>query len=340
MNMSIEKSSVSFAVFSYNQEKYIVDAVKSALCQTYQPLEIIISDDHSSDGTYKLILETVKSYTGPHKLIVQQNIKNLGVAGHINMIMSIANGEYIVIAAGDDISECDRVTKLVNSYTDRSINAVCSNACIINDTGKNLGSFSKVPSLYSWERMARDGTSYVFGAAMSWRKSVFTEFGPLPLNVRNEDQIIPFRAALLGSVKVIPDELIKYREHDENLSFRIIMKRGGLNECLKNRRLQINNQINNYEEWLRNVNDKKNQLPEDSAIKAINDINNHISLLKYEGQLLMANLFKRIKCVLSMHNKVKSKQFMIYVLIMISPLIYALAIKNKDVIKKICHRVN
>ena len=41
----VEKPLVTFALFAYNQEKFITAAVKAVFAQTYQPLEIIISDD-------------------------------------------------------------------------------------------------------------------------------------------------------------------------------------------------------------------------------------------------------------------------------------------------------
>ena len=48
----VEKPLVTFALFAYNQERFITEAVEAAFAQTYQPLEIIISDDGSSDKTY------------------------------------------------------------------------------------------------------------------------------------------------------------------------------------------------------------------------------------------------------------------------------------------------
>ena len=48
---------VTFALFAYNQEEFIREAVEGAFAQTYEPLEIILSDDCSSDRTYEIIQE-------------------------------------------------------------------------------------------------------------------------------------------------------------------------------------------------------------------------------------------------------------------------------------------
>ena len=53
----MNKPLISFLLLTYNQENYIQDAINGALAQTYSPLEIIISDDCSTDGTYKKIEE-------------------------------------------------------------------------------------------------------------------------------------------------------------------------------------------------------------------------------------------------------------------------------------------
>jgi hypothetical protein len=47
-----ERPFVTFALFVYNQEKYIREAVEGAFSQTYEPLEIILSDDCSTDRTF------------------------------------------------------------------------------------------------------------------------------------------------------------------------------------------------------------------------------------------------------------------------------------------------
>ena len=66
--MELQKKTlkVSVCVVTYNQEKYIEDACKAALAQTYSPLEIIFSDDASPDKTFDIILENVKNYNGIH----------------------------------------------------------------------------------------------------------------------------------------------------------------------------------------------------------------------------------------------------------------------------------
>lgn len=61
---------ITFALFAYNQEQFIEEAVQGAFSQTYSPLEIILSDDGSSDQTFAIISRMESEYCGPHKIIL------------------------------------------------------------------------------------------------------------------------------------------------------------------------------------------------------------------------------------------------------------------------------
>ena len=60
---------VTFALFAYNQEKYIREAIEGAFSQTYEPLEIILSDDCSRDDTHRIMCEMAAGYRGHHRVL-------------------------------------------------------------------------------------------------------------------------------------------------------------------------------------------------------------------------------------------------------------------------------
>ena len=129
---------VTVALFAYNQEDYIVDAVRSVLAQDYSPLQIIISDDCSTDATFSKAEKLVSNYDGPHRVLLNRNEKNLGVGGHVNKIMEVAEGELIVAAGGDDISVSDRVTETVNFWvrSGKKYRSICSQLDVMNEPGE------------------------------------------------------------------------------------------------------------------------------------------------------------------------------------------------------------
>ena len=53
---------VSFGIITYNQEQFILDTLKGAVSQEYDNMEIIVSDDNSTDKTFEIVESFVKSY--------------------------------------------------------------------------------------------------------------------------------------------------------------------------------------------------------------------------------------------------------------------------------------
>ena len=83
-------------VTCYNFGRYIREAVESALSQTYEPLDIIVSDDCSTDRSWEIIQETVAAYKGPHHVILNRNEKNLGFAANLNKSYAMARNSSAV----------------------------------------------------------------------------------------------------------------------------------------------------------------------------------------------------------------------------------------------------
>lgn len=132
---------VTLMLISYNQEDFIVEACLSALNQNSMPIEIILSDDCSTDSTYSLMEKVVSDYKGPHAVKLRKNESNLGLVAHINKVVSLCSGEYIVYAAGDDISVPDRVQRTMALF-DNSDNhplIVHSGVLEIDGAGRHLG---------------------------------------------------------------------------------------------------------------------------------------------------------------------------------------------------------
>ena len=63
-NIPDERPLVTFALFAYNQEQFIREAVEGAFAQTYEPLEIILSDDCSTDRTFEIMQEMASACEG------------------------------------------------------------------------------------------------------------------------------------------------------------------------------------------------------------------------------------------------------------------------------------
>lgn len=190
----------SFLMITYNQEKYIVEALNSALAQDYPNLEIVISDDCSSDRTFDIASDIAKNYHGPHKIILHRNEPNLGIGGNFHQAYTLSSGEWLFMAAGDDVflpNRCRVVAEAIKAHP--AALAIASNYEIIDGDGRSLG-YNIHPSPLRP------------GAAIAWQRRVFTEFLPLSRDNKLEDFPLYTRVFLLGGVYVcVSDVLLKYR---------------------------------------------------------------------------------------------------------------------------------
>jgi glycosyltransferase involved in cell wall biosynthesis len=99
------KPLVSILIPAYNSEEWIGDTLRSAIAQTWEPKEIIVVDDGSTDKT----LEVAKQFESDGVRVATQ--RNQGAAAARNTAFSLSRGEYIQWLDADDLLSPDKVTK-------------------------------------------------------------------------------------------------------------------------------------------------------------------------------------------------------------------------------------
>ena len=210
---------VSLLLIAYNQERFVREAVHSALVQTHSPLEIIISDDCSSDKTVDVIQEEVSGYRGPHRIVLNRNQQNLGLAGNLNRAWELSEGQFIVAQAGDDLSVPDRVNKLVQRWEEASVDLVCSYFAEIDVYGKPTGHVkTAVASIPDTSKSVITWSCGATGACAAYSRKLYEKYGPLNSRVISEDWVYPFRAWLENGIAVVEEPLVKHRTHENSIS--------------------------------------------------------------------------------------------------------------------------
>jgi len=100
---------VSVIIPCYNYAHYLIDAIYSALNQSYAPLEIIVVDDGSTDNT-KEVVESFKNIEIP---IYYKYQENKGLSSARNTGCRIANGDYLLTLDADDKIHIDFIKKTI-----------------------------------------------------------------------------------------------------------------------------------------------------------------------------------------------------------------------------------
>lgn len=106
---------VSVSILTYNSSKYIIDALESVKNQTYQNVELIVSDDCSNDNTVEICrkwIEKNKSRFVNTTLLTVE--KNTGTSANCNRRLAACKGEWLKGCAGDDALFPDSVEKFVH----------------------------------------------------------------------------------------------------------------------------------------------------------------------------------------------------------------------------------
>jgi glycosyltransferase involved in cell wall biosynthesis len=213
---------VTFALLAYNQEKYVRDAIQSAFSQTYVPLEIILSDDGSSDGTYRIMQEMAASYDGPHTVVVRRSEPNQGLVRHFMTVAGLAEGRLVIEAGGDDISKPERTMEIVRAWQETGAWALYSRFDRISEDGGLVSENVFLPMLnHAMRNYWIDGNQIklLHGAVSAYTKEAISLVGNDPPLAMTEDGVV---SAVLHfhqkSVHFLEKSLVMYRENPQALS--------------------------------------------------------------------------------------------------------------------------
>lgn len=95
---------VSVVVITYNSSKYVLDTLESVKAQDYANIELIVSDDCSTDGTFELCRKWVDENAGRFvRTAVVRTPRNGGICANYNRGLREVRGEWVKYIAGDDM---------------------------------------------------------------------------------------------------------------------------------------------------------------------------------------------------------------------------------------------
>lgn len=219
--MSNEFPLISVAFISYNQELYVREALLSILDQDYPNLEVVISDDASTDQSCKIIEEVCDGYDGPISIKVCNSIVNHGIAKNVSKVLELCDGEYIALSAGDDISIKSRITESLSAIRSKAgISAIFANLIKIDNSGNDFGAYfkSKPTFCQNIDEFLNKERVWCIGASLFFDANVFNKYGCFLEGTYQEDGAIAFRAILSGGIEFLDKKLVRYRFHENNAS--------------------------------------------------------------------------------------------------------------------------
>lgn len=132
---------VSIVVITYNSSKYVLETLESTKAQTYQNIELIVTDDCSTDNTVEICrawIEDNKERFVRTELVAAE--KNTGTPANCNRGVNAAKGEWIKWIAGDDILDVKCIDKFINVAINDNFaySFMVSNKCTFKNNSEEI----------------------------------------------------------------------------------------------------------------------------------------------------------------------------------------------------------
>ena len=125
---------VSVIVPVYNHERYVEECLTSIFAQSYSPIEVIVVDDGSTDGSVGVIERVIGDRDDC--LLVEQ--ENKGSHSAINRGIKLSSGRYVTIVNSDDYIGEHRIERFVKATEDSGARLLFSKVCCVDGYGKDI----------------------------------------------------------------------------------------------------------------------------------------------------------------------------------------------------------
>ena len=207
---------VSIVCNTFNQESYISDALDGFLMQeTSFPIEILVHDDASTDGTREIVKKYADKYPNLIKPILQtENQYSKGIKISEVFQFSRAQGKYIAFCEGDDYwTDPLKLQKQVDAMERHTDIDICAHRVATVRDGKKTGAVPqrRENTVFSADEVIAGGGGFVATASLLFRKGVFDDSYHFA-QMMSVDYVWQIRGALRGGMLYLGDCMGVYRQ--------------------------------------------------------------------------------------------------------------------------------
>lgn len=217
--------SVCVVLSTYNGEKYIECQMDSILGQNYSDFHVLVRDDGSSDSTVSLLHGYEQGSRGKVRILTDSR-GNLGSLRSFELLLSMADTEYVAFADQDDKWEPDKLSKLVSAieaaleghaglpalaYSDLAV--VDSELKPIYDSFYQYTRINKDRGMHTRQLLVQNG---VVGCSVLVNRRLRDIALPFPPECLMHDWWLALCASYSGCVAMVDEALVRYRQHADN----------------------------------------------------------------------------------------------------------------------------
>lgn len=204
---------VSIVCISYNQEKYIAEAIEGFLAQqTDFNFEIIIADDYSKDNTQAIIQKKATAHPDRFNLILRK--QNIGIQKNLYDALQHAKGKYIALCEGDDYwIDSRKLQKQVDLLDKNPSFGLCFHPVkvIFEDSNTKEYIYPDIKQKKSFSREKLLKENFIQTNSVMYRRSNYKN---LPEDILPLDWFLHLYHAQSGEVGFIDQTMAVYRRHE------------------------------------------------------------------------------------------------------------------------------
>jgi glycosyltransferase involved in cell wall biosynthesis len=214
-----EKPSVSVLITCYNYGPYVGEAIESALNQSYEPEEIIVSDDGSSDNS----CEVVEEYARRHPVVKLVRGIHGGMAMCLNNAFAASSGDVVCLLDADDVFLPGKLSAVIDGFRKHPDCGFLAHPALLIDHKRRRRGVFPLGSIPAGDCA---GTAYRNAGILmglppttniSLRREVAREIFPIPIEFTGyAEQMIhrlaPFRTRFCS----VREPLAEWRQHGRN----------------------------------------------------------------------------------------------------------------------------
>ena len=245
---------VDILLATYNGEKYIKEQVESILNQTYENIQIIISDDCSTDKTRQVL----KEYENNEKIKIFYQENNLGYVKNFDFLLKQVESNLYMLSDQDDVWKKEKVEKSVEKIESEKLDLVFGDLEVVDENLNTLyKSYNRYMHLiHKIKKYQKDyRLQYLYncmtGCTIISRKNWIDKVLPFPTNSKYmiHDYWLGLVIALNGKVGYIEEPYILYRQHGKNqVGSKKASKTASKLEKVRN--ISINTRIGTFETYV------------------------------------------------------------------------------------------
>lgn len=207
---------ISVCLATYNGEQFVKRQLDSVLMLLDDSDQVIVVDDRSSDGTFRLLKETYGD-----RIEIHVNEKNMGPIKSFEKAISLAKGDIIFLCDQDDIWLETKVSSVLEKFKDPQTMLVVHDAQVVDGNEEVIH--------VSWNKYNRNNINQGIignivknaftGCMMVFRKEIVPKILPFPDSIEMHDQWIAL-ACKMNKEKIayIEEPLMLYVRHGKNVT--------------------------------------------------------------------------------------------------------------------------